>query len=218
MVVVFIIFSLLTGYFLGSINGAILTSGLLYKEDIRTKGSGNPGLTNALRVYGKKAAVITLLVDLLKGVVSVLIIRLLTLLLFNKFGSFQGYDCIAAAGAITGHNWPVYFKFKGGKGVLTSFAVFLVIAPIPSLIALGVFILIVALTRYVSLGSMLAALSIPAVIYFLGDALFSNGGLSPEFYLCLFAAVLIIIRHHGNISRLIHGTESKLGDKKHKEK
>ncbi len=209
MDILWIVISAVVGYLLGSINGAVLISKIFYGSDVRKHGSGNAGTTNMLRTFGKKAAAGTFLVDLLKGVVAALFCGF-----FVKFVGVEiGYDidaCIGGAFAILGHNWPLYFGFKGGKGVLTSFAVLVVLSPIPALCALGVFVLIVALFRYVSLGSIVAALTLPVWIW-----LFA--GFSPVFYLGLFAAILLLGRHHANIGRLIRGTESKLGQKSKKE-
>jgi len=148
---------LIAGYLIGSVNAAVIISKTFYKSDIRTHGSGNAGTTNMLRTFGKKAAAGTFLIDLLKGVFAALLGMLIMKLL--SFDSTTGAVC-GAIGAILGHNWPIYFSFKGGKGVLTSFAVLLVIMPIPSLICLGVFIVVVLITRYVSLGSMLGAFAL----------------------------------------------------------
>lgn len=201
---------LLVGYMLGSVNAAVIISKLLYKSDIRQHGSGNAGTTNMLRTYGKKAAVLTFLVDLIKGVFACFLAWIVITL--SGKGDEWRVVCVVAAGfgAILGHNWPVYFGFKGGKGVLTSFAVTLFIAPVPALIALGVFIIVVAITRYVSLGSILAAVSLPLMVFFAGDYLGSVGGLSLIFVFCLLSAALLIYRHHANIVRLVKGTESKV--------
>ena len=201
----------IVGYLLGSINSAVILSKLLYKNDIRTQGSGNAGLTNMNRVYGKKAALFTFLGDFGKGIIAVLIGRLVMYI--------AGYDvlmgeCIAGAFAVIGHNWPIYFGFKGGKGVLTSFSVLVVVVPIPALIVFATFILVVALTKYVSLGSMISSIALPVIVFFCGNYLFSVSGLSPVFFLCVFVALLIIVRHHANIGRLLKGQESKLSLKK----
>ena len=197
----------LIGYLLGSINTAVILSKIIYKKDIRLQGSGNAGMTNMQRVYGKKAALFTFFGDFCKGIAAVLLGRLL----FGIFDdSMQVGACVAGAFAVIGHNWPLYFGFKGGKGVLTTFSVLIVIAPLPTLIAFVVFLIVVLLTKYVSLGSMLAAAVLPVVVFFLGDVLCAEGGFSPVFYLALFVAVMIIARHHANIARLVKGTESKL--------
>lgn len=194
------IISLILGYLLGSINSAVLISKVFYKTDIRKMGSGNAGTTNVLRSLGKKAAAFTFLGDLVKGIVAALI----GLLLYKELGLV-----LAGGAAILGHNWPVYFGFKGGKGVLTSFSVLLICpnSTLAALIALLFFILIVALTRYVSLGSMLASVVVVISTYLIT-------GVTPTFFLTIFVSLLIIIRHIPNIKRLINGTESKLGQKK----
>lgn len=197
----------LIGYLLGSINTAVILSKLLYKKDIRLQGSGNAGMTNMQRVYGKKAALFTFLGDFCKGIIAVVIGRLLLGIFASK--GLHG-ACIAGAFAVVGHTWPLYFGFRGGKGVLTAFSVMLVIAPLPALVAFAVFLITVVITRYVSLGSLLAAASLPVCVYFLGDILRSQSGLGPVFYLSVFVAVLIIARHHANIVRLLRGKESKL--------
>lgn len=198
---------LVIGYLLGSVNAAVIISKTFYRKDIRTCGSGNAGTTNMLRTFGKKAAAGTFLVDLLKGIVSAFIGLLVMKL--SGFDTVTG-EVFGAIGAILGHNWPVYFGFKGGKGVLTSFAVALVIMPIPALICLGVFVVAVVITRYVSLGSMLAAFSLPFTVYFLGGSLGIVGGFTMYFIFSVFVAALLIARHYANIGRLVKGTESKL--------
>jgi len=205
------------GYLLGSINAAVIISKLLYKTDIRQHGSGNAGMTNMLRTFGKKAALLTFLVDFFKGVVACIIAVLVAhiavkeadLELWNEI-----FKVAAGAGAVLGHNWPAYFGFKGGKGVLTSLAIMLFVVPIPTLIALGVFIIVVALTRYVSLGSMLAAFCLPFIVFFAGDYLLAESGFTASFVFCVFLASLLIIRHRTNIVRLVKGTESKIFSKK----
>ena len=203
----------LLGYLLGSVNSAVILSKLVYKKDIRLQGSGNAGMMNMQRIYGKKAALFTFLGDFCKGIVAVLLGRLL----LGVFASASLHGaCIAGAFAVIGHNWPLYFGFKGGKGVLTTFSVMIIIAPLPTLVAFGIFLITVILTKYVSLGSLLAAVSLPVVVFFLGDVLCTQRGLGPVFYLSLFVAVLIIARHHANIRRLLQGKESKLSLHKNK--
>lgn len=193
------IISIIIGYLLGSINSAVLISNIFYKTDIRSMGSGNAGTTNVLRSLGKKAAAFTFLGDFLKGIIA----SLIGMLLYKEMGLV-----LAGGAAVIGHNWPVYFGFKGGKGVLTSFSVLLFASPWAALIALAWFIVIVAITRYVSLGSITAALVVVIATYFT-----AHGFDTPTFWLTVFVAVLVIIRHHSNIKRLLTGTESKLGQK-----
>lgn len=211
MYYLFIAIVAIIGYLLGSINSAVILSKIIYKQDIRTQGSGNAGMTNMNRVYGKKAALFTFLGDFCKGIAAVLIGKLIFGL--AGYNSSQG-ACIAGALSVIGHNWPVYFSFKGGKGVLTSFSVLLIVVPIPTLIVFALFVLLVAITKYVSLGSITSSFALPVIVFFAGDYLLSVSGLSAVFYLCVFVAALIIIRHHANIKRLIKGQESKLSLKK----
>ena len=205
MDIVLLIICGLLGYLLGSINTSVILSKLVYKEDIRQKGSGNAGTTNALRSFGKKAALVTLLGDLVKGILAVLLAWLIAPQAYHELAGV-----IAGACAILGHNFPVYFGFKGGKGVLTTLAVMLMLAPIPAVIALIAFIVVVAITRYVSLGSMMAAFILPFIIFFRGNYITLSGGFSYTFWLSAGVAILIIVRHHANIGRLIRGEESKV--------
>lgn len=199
-----IILSIAAGYLLGSLNAALIVSKVFYKKDIRQYGSGNAGLTNVLRTFGKGAAAAVLVLDVLKGILACVIGQLLTGNIENVgwAGMYLG-----GFAAVIGHNWPVFFGFKGGKGVLTSFAVILYISPLPALICLGVFITVVALTRYVSLGSIIAALCWPiASIFFDLPALM--------LVIAVIMVVMIIIRHKDNITRLFQGTEKKISLKK----
>lgn len=191
--------SALLGYLLGSINGAMIVS-RIKGRDIRNYGSGNAGTTNVLRVFGKKAALFTLLTDLLKGILAVLIVRIIW--------HNSTLDALAGGAAILGHNFPVFFKFKGGKGVLTSIATFAVIQPLATLIAVVCGLIVIAFTKYVSLGSLSGAVVLPIATAFLCK---EN---KPVMIFATAIALLIILRHHTNIERLLNGTENKLGAKK----
>ena len=151
----FILISMISAYLLGSINSAIIVSKLLYRDDIRKHGSGNPGLTNMFRTYGKGGAGLTLLGDVSKNVLAILIAGIL--FGFNYVGGISdsdGYCYMAGLFAIVGHMFPLYYKFKGGKGVLSTATVALILAPIPFAILFALFALIVAISKYVSLGSV----------------------------------------------------------------
>lgn len=198
MIILLMLVSAVIGYLLGSINTSLVVGGIRGK-DIRKHGSGNAGTTNALRVLGKGAAIMVLAGDALKGVAACLIGGLIT----NDLTGVMA----AGTGAILGHNWPLYFGFKGGKGVLTSAAVILMMDWKAGLISLGIFAAIVAFTRYVSLGSMVGAALFPVVALLLG-----RGPLFVTFATAI--AALIIARHRPNIERLRKGTESKLGQKR----
>lgn len=191
--------ALIIGYLLGSINASIIFS-KLKGDDIRRHGSGNAGATNTLRTYGKGVAAGVTLFDILKGIIAVLVARYIL--------KEENADLLAALGAVLGHNFPLYFGFKGGKGILTSFAVILMISPYSALCAFVIAIIIMATTRYVSLGSVIAAVVVPVA------ALFFEKGNYPAIILLTILGLLAILRHSENIKRLIKGTERKLGEKK----
>ena len=196
--------ALTAGYLLGSLNTSILV-GRLYGKDITAHGSKSAGLTNTLRVLGKPAAAMVLVGDIAKGIVACLI----GLRLGVYVQSGAGRDCVsllaAGAGAVLGHNWPVYFGFKGGKGMLTAAAVMAVISWPATLISLGVFVGVIALTRFVSLGTICAAVLFVALSFL--------PALGNTAYFQAFAAVMavvIVFKHRANIRRLLSGTENKL--------
>ena len=193
-----ILLCLVLGYLIGSLNFAIIYS-KLKGDDIRNHGSGNAGATNVLRTYGKLPAAIVFLLDISKGVIAILLVK----------SVFDGmiYDCSAALGAVLGHNFPVYYKFAGGKGVSTSLAVLLTLHYPTALVAVITFIITVLISKYVSLSSILASVTamIAAFVFFKVDV-FS--------VFCLIIGVLCIFRHRSNIKRLISGTENKLGQKR----
>jgi acyl phosphate:glycerol-3-phosphate acyltransferase len=182
--------------------------------DVRKTGSGGTGATNVSRRAGKLAGVITLVLDALKGGAAVLI-ALWAFGLLSKgapAGSAQNnYWWVAAAAVVTivGHIFPVWLGFRGGKGVATGVGVFLVLAPVAVAVAGVIFILVVALTRYVSLGSILAAAAIPVFVLSHDEYLRPVAGLVPLIVATSVSALLIIFAHRGNIRRLIEGTESK---------
>ncbi|MFJ3388355.1 glycerol-3-phosphate 1-O-acyltransferase PlsY [Lysinibacillus sp. NPDC086135] len=196
--------ALASGYLLGSLNTAVFV-GKIYRKDIRSHGSKNAGLTNTLRVLGKTAAGIVLAGDILKGIIACII----GLYLSVYFYSGEARDCVsllaAGAGAVIGHNWPVYFNFKGGKGALTAVAVLFMVDWIMGLFCLVIFVIIVALTRYVSLGTVCATL-LAAIFSFIPI-------LGHTFYFNIFTslmAFIVIFKHMENIQRLLSKTESKL--------
>lgn len=182
-------------YLIAAIPTGVLLARLMGGEDVRQKGSGNIGATNVYRVAGKLAGVLTLVGDTLKGFLPLLAFKTWLEPTPTQLG-------IASAVAILGHCYPVYLKFKGGKGVATALGIFLVLSPKAVFFALIVFILIVATTRYISLGSVLAALSAPFVILLLNHP-------QPIFLATLFIAALVIWRHNSNIRRLLDGTENR---------
>lgn len=197
------------GYAAGSVNSSIIV-GKFYGIDIREKGSKNAGLTNTHRVLGVKATLVVLLGDILKGVISVLFGLLMGEISSGSI-NVEIYAACAGAFSVIGHNWPVYFNFKGGKGILTSAAVVFMLDWKIGLIALGAFIIITAIFKYVSLGSIIGALLAPILAI-----VFSH--LIAFILIMLFLAILAIYRHRTNISRLIHGKENKLSFKKNEGK
>jgi glycerol-3-phosphate acyltransferase PlsY len=196
--------ALAAAYLLGSLNTAVIV-GKIYGKDISSHGSKSAGLTNTLRVLGKPAAVLVLVGDILKGVIACLIGLRLGVYVYSG----GARDCVsllaAGAGAVLGHNWPVYFGFKGGKGVLTAVTVMFMINWVMALISLGLFVLIVALTRYVSFGT------ICATIFFVAISLIPV--FKTTFYFQIFTclmAIVLIFKHRENIQRLLSGTENRL--------
>ena len=191
-----LLLTLVIGYLLGSISTGVILSRAFGHKDIRSQGSGNSGTTNMLRVMGKKFALLTFAGDLLKGIIAVLIGKALL--------GTQAGEIVGAFGAILGHNVPLYFGFKGGKGIATSFGCLLIVFPLQTLCAFGVFLLLVATTRYVSAGSLGAAVTLPFFIMFTTPC-------DPVIWCSVIAICLLAIwRHYPNIKRLMNHTESKL--------
>lgn len=206
------------GYLMGSINSAITVVRILKHEDIRKFGSGNAGLTNTLRCFGKLCALLTLIGDLSKGVIAVLLSRdLLAQLVMGADTNVYFIGYVAGMFAILGHVFPLYYGFKGGKGVLVGVSVFLVLDPRVFCILIGIFAIILLLSKYVSLASIIATACAP-IVTFLSQyirwddydlwRLFLHAGLTA------IMAATIIWMHRSNIQRLRNGTENKFGKKK----
>ncbi len=202
-------------YLLGSINSAVLFSRLLYREDVRQKGSGNAGLTNMLRVYGKKAALLTLFGDLFKTVLAMFIGGLFCGFSYLKALSFSPMCWIAALFCVIGHIKPIYYRFRGGKGVLCAATAILILSPPVFLVLFLSFVLLVWMTRYVSLGSITAAFLLPLALQGYMQAFIFTGD-EQGFYdagIMLFGvifAAIIILCHRKNIGRLWRHEENKL--------
>ncbi len=195
----------LIAYLIGSINFAIIFSKKFAGFDVREKGSKNAGTTNVLRTVGKGAAALTLICDILKGVVAVLIAMLAAKI-------WQGTDIeilkyLAGLFAIIGHTFPVYYGFKGGKGVATALGVLLIVNPQIGIICLSFALIIMIATRWVSLGSILAATLFPILTIFMVNNIGAK-------IISILIGVLVIFNHRSNITRLKNGTESKLSFKK----
>jgi glycerol-3-phosphate acyltransferase PlsY len=197
---------LTTSYLLGSIPFGYLLVRFLRKEDVRAMGSGNIGATNVARAGGTTLGLLTLALDALKGYLAVL---LATHFAPNTNHGPSTLAIAAAVTAVVGHVFPVWLRFKGGKGIATALGVFIALAPLVALSSVGVFALIVATTRLVSLGSILAAVSIP----FLAILLVPRRSTALLIGLS-FISLLSIAKHHANIVRLLHGTESRFGSSK----
>jgi len=184
-------------YLIGCINNAYIFTKYTKNIDIRNYGSGNAGATNVLRVLGPKAAAPVFALDVLKGVVAVLI---------GKYFIGMPGMLVAGIAVVCGHNWPIFLKFRGGKGVATSVGVVMTINPFLGLIALAVGIAVIAITRYVSLGSITGAITFALLNIF-----FPNSVYVLTFAIVL--ALLVVFQHRSNIKRLINGTESKIGQR-----
>jgi acyl phosphate:glycerol-3-phosphate acyltransferase len=202
-------------YLLGSIPFGYLLVKTFRGEDIRLSGSGNIGATNVARSGAKGLGAVTLLLDALKGLVAVWLAAALAGSKYNLCGDFK-VSCVpalslmatAALFAVLGHVFPVWLKFKGGKGVATALGVFTLLFPKAVLVSLAVFIIVVVVSRYVSLGSVLAALAFPAAAYFFYHPDWTSLALTAA------VSVAVILKHRQNIRRLLAGTESRFGSKK----
>jgi glycerol-3-phosphate acyltransferase PlsY len=189
------LFILIVIYLIAAVPTGIVLAKVMGYEDVRDKGSGNIGATNVYRVAGKLAGVLTLAGDILKGFLPLLACKTWLAPTPAQLG-------IACAMAIVGHCYPVYLKFRGGKGIATALGIFLVMSPIAVLGAAIVFGITVATTRFISLGSVLAAMSAPLLVLMLNQP-------QPIFLATLFIAALIVWRHRSNIKRLMDGSEDR---------
>ena len=192
-------------YLLGSIPFGYLIVRLRGGGDVRETGSGGTGATNVTRRAGRAAGLATLVLDALKGAAAALLARYL---LADGFG-VNWWVVAAALAAVLGHVFPVWLRFRGGKGVATGLGVFLSLAPLAVLCALPVFVLVVWATRYVSLGSMTAAALLPVFVWLLGPRAGSGGSLRPVLAAAAAGGALVIFMHRANIGRLLRGTENK---------
>lgn len=212
------IIMLVVPYLLGGINSSIIVTKIKTGKDIRTMGSGNAGLTNTLRTQGKAAAGFVLLGDVAKAVLSVLAVRLAFSLLagINTADPAQGMrwvEYMAMFMAMAGHIFPVYYGFKGGKGVLSAVSAIFVLDWRVALILLAIFAVLVGITRYVSLGSCVAAGTFPIWTVVFGLLVTPDPCFIINALIGAFAAGIIIFMHRGNIQRLLNHTEKKLGEK-----
>ncbi|MEI3392226.1 MAG: glycerol-3-phosphate 1-O-acyltransferase PlsY [Clostridia bacterium] len=198
-------------YAIGSINFSVLISKKMAGFDVREKGSGNAGTTNMLRSVGKKAAVITLLCDILKGVVSIGI----ALIAGNIVKNVDKAVLVQIAGilVVVGHTFPIFFEFKGGKGVATSLGVIMMINWKIGLICLVFALVIMAFSRMVSMGSVGAAILFPVLTLFINTNFIVEASGMKYFIFSVILAVMVIFNHRANIKRIANGTENKLSFK-----
>jgi glycerol-3-phosphate acyltransferase PlsY len=189
-------------YLLGSLSFAVIVSRAMRLDDPRSYGSGNPGATNVLRSGNKVAAILTLLLDALKGVVAVIFARVMA----ERLGYGEATIALAGLGAFLGHLYPVFFRFVGGKGVATAAGVLLALNPWVGLLSLATWLAVAVATRYSSLAALVTAVAAPIYVLLLhGD--------TRSAVVVAVMSVLLVWRHRSNISKLIAGTESKLGSK-----
>ena len=186
----------IAAYLIGSVPFALLTARRWSTADPRRIGSGNPGAANVLRVSGVKAGVLVAVLDVTKGAVTVL--------LAQRFGGGAAVPAAAGMAAIVGHIYPVWLRFRGGKGVAAACGVFSVLTPFAVPPALMIFLAVVWMTKYVSLGSILASLALPPIAYALGSP-------APAVVAASAAAAIIVFRHRSNVMRLRMGTERRIG-------
>lgn len=203
MTIVRLIALCIVAYLVGSIPTAYLMGRIIKGVDIRNYGSGNVGATNVMRVLGTWAGIATLAIDLLKGY---LVVRFLAPLACPGGAPLPVWRIIACVAVVSGHNWMIFLRFTGGKGVATTAGAFLAMTPWVAVSAFGIFAVVVALTRYVSFGSILAGISIPVFVRVYGEP-------RAYFWFSVVLTVALVLKHRANISRLIAGTEKKLGSK-----
>ena len=214
-----LVLTLIVAYLLGSVNSGIIVSRLVYHDDVRKYGSGNAGLTNVMRTYGKKAAGLTLLGDTLKMVLSLLLAGLLFGFDYHFGMSMNFVMYLVGLFCIIGHIKPVYYHFKGGKGVLSFATLALILTPLQFLLLFLVFVLLVWMTKYISLGSIVCAAFYPLFLQGWMQAI--SGGEAYNGYILLvslLAAAILIICHRANIKRLLNHTENKFSFHKHEKK
>lgn len=191
-----IVLTILISYLIGCFSPAYFLGRFIKKTDIRECGSGNAGTTNALRVFGKKIGILTFIIDISKGMLAVLLGQYI----MGEEGKY-----LASLFVVFGHNWPVFLKFKGGKGIATSLGVLIILNWKLGFICLLVGVSIIIFTKYVSLGSLTASVTAPIVSFILLGTVYDY-----LFYTTLILAFLSIFRHRSNINRLIRGKENKL--------
>lgn len=207
-----VVLMLIVGYLLGSLNFSIIFTRIFAKTDVRDHGSGNAGFTNTIRTAGKKVGILVFICDALKAVVAILI-AVAVAKWFPFDGLVQYGKYAAALGAVLGHNFPVYYGFRGGKGIVVSIAVIFSLNWITGVLTLGAFLVVFAITGIVSASSLTGAVTVitsTAVMY-----IFSLAGVDAvQLVLMIIMGVLAFYMHRANIKRLMNGTESSFKKKK----
>ena len=207
MDVLFFLLIALGAYFLGGLNGAIITSRLVYREDIRRHGSGNAGLTNFWRTFGGQAVLLLILIDMIKTALPVVVGGLLFESLFD-FGTVADRLIIGRTWgglfAVLGHAYPCLYKFKGGKGILSGGTVAIFIDLRVAAVVWGIFFIVLLVTRYVSLGSMLAGAALPVAFLIFQSNIWAT-------LIVAVTGIFVVARHRDNLLRLLRGVEPKIG-------
>jgi glycerol-3-phosphate acyltransferase PlsY len=198
----------LGGYLVGSLSFAVIVSRVMGLDDPRTYGSQNPGATNVLRSGNKKAAIATLLFDALKGYFPVLLVKLYG----PDFGLDDRAVALVATSAFMGHLWPVFFAFKGGKGVATAAGILFGVEPLLGAAVMGTWLIVAFFFRYSSLAALAASLFAPAYYLFGNQIAWQTS--DAELLAVMVMSALLLMRHKDNIQRLVSGQESKIGAKK----
>lgn len=207
MVLIFGALAILAGYFIGNISPAILM-GKMAGLDIRKEGSGNAGSTNVLRVLGKRAAIATLIIDVLKGTVAVFVGQALGTITNSGSFNIMLFGMVAGIAAICGHSWPIVFGFKGGKGAATSLGAVIGISPLLGLACFVTAITLFIITRRASIGSIGAASLLPIMSLFIGREGIAHTG--TYFIWTLVIAIIVVFNHRSNIKRLLKNEEPKI--------
>ncbi len=194
---------IIAAYLLGSVPSSVWIGKRFYAVDVREHGSGNAGFTNTVRVLGWRAGLPVFLADVLKGYIAVSLVRLTNVYIIGT-ADFVNFQLILGAAAVLGHIFPVYVGFKGGKGVATLLGLLLAIQPQPTLICIGIFVVVFLTTRYVSLSSMIAGISFPILIIFVFQTTISS-----LVIFSMIVSILLLLTHQKNIERLLNREESK---------
>lgn len=209
LLIVMVLVSVCASYLFGSLSSAIIVSKALYREDIRSHGSGNAGLTNMLRTYGAKAAVLTLVGDMLKTALAILFTALIFGFEYKNGISLSGYCYLSGLAAVLGHVFPIFYGFKGGKGVLVTATMALILTPASFAVLITLFIIILVISRYVSLGSIIVASLYPVTVCLYINFVCAVAIPVLTVISTVFLAAFIVWCHRSNISRLMSGTEKK---------